>query len=117
MKVTDKIANPINLITPLIKKSFAESFEVNYSPVSSEDRFNEPLKSPFLFIFGNRIDPSAYMFNHDRSKEVPSFNFSGQLGDGEGLGDGSIIAVFPFFKDRAIKYAQLYEEFFKKYKI
>jgi hypothetical protein len=113
MEIIDKIENPVEIVNQLITKSFGRWWKSNCHFDGSN--YFYPNKTSFLHILAKPSKFGNGYLHHDESYTKSKYmKVAGQLGDGNGFGDGSIIAVFLDYKSQAEKYCKLYEDFFKK---
>jgi hypothetical protein len=113
MKITDQITNPVEIVNRFIISSFGKGWLGNCYLDSDKDFF--PEKEDVLGIIGKPSNVETILKINRKGYYHPAYmKIAGQLGKQELQADGSVIVVFPDYKQQAIEYAELYEDFFKK---
>jgi hypothetical protein len=95
MEITDGIDNPLEIVNRFIESSFGKGWKGNYL-ITKDRTFSETEHLNFIGKISWR------------------YALAGKIGMHFMIADGSIIAVFPEYKEKAIDYCILYEDFFKK---
>lgn len=104
MKVEERSAQNSNrvLVNRLIEEVFGSGWRGDYNPAYEPGIFDAAYKL---------IDRPCFIGRKSRGLLMSNFEIAGQVGAEMGdISDGSIIRVFPKYRDFGKRYAELYEK-------